>query len=442
MNNCKILLTVTALFIFVNAEAQLIKRLGKTASEAAERTIERKVEQKTEQKTGEVIDEVFDAPGKVSSGIKEKKTKKPRSNQTDDQTYDESDYYDELTADSGSGIDMVSSNIVKGSSFFPEGNVIFHEDFSPDNQGDFPSRWETNAGGEVILINGTKAMRMYPNGIYIADNAALPDNYAVDFVFNTANLTYNGLAGSGFFVELVNEKSFAKTTSAGARFGFSLWAGSSQPNKLLIENWGKNISKIQNSINYNMADRLNGSIRFTVVVNGKRLRVYIDNEKVIDLPSILQADAGRYIRFSLRGTDNNKQHVAAISGITITEETEDLRSMLLKGGFSTTKILFNSGSAEIMRESYEFLQKVGKALHDEPDLRIAIIGHTDSDGNATANMNLSKSRANAVASYLIDYAGVQPDRMVTEGRGQNQPISDNSTSEGKAQNRRVEFQKL
>jgi outer membrane protein OmpA-like peptidoglycan-associated protein len=170
--------------------------------------------------------------------------------------------------------------------------------------------------------------------------------------------------------------------------------------------------------------------------------VYIDNEKALDIPSILQADTGRYVRFYLRGTDNNLQHVAAISDITITEEAEDLRSMLLKGGFSTTKILFNSGSSEIRQESYEFLQKVGKALNDEPGLRIMIVGHTDSDGEEVANMTLSKSRAASVANYLIDYTGVEKDRLLTQGRGENEPVADNSTIEGKAQNRRVEFQKL
>jgi OmpA-OmpF porin, OOP family len=116
---------------------------------------------------------------------------------------------------------------------------------------------------------------------------------------------------------------------------------------------------------------------------------------------------GRYIRFFLRGTDNNMQHVAAISNITITEEGEDLRSMLLKGGFSTTKILFSSGSDEIRPESYEFLQKVGKAINDESGLRIMIVGHTDSDGDEVANMNLSKARAASVANYLIDYTGMK-----------------------------------
>ncbi|MDZ7604458.1 MAG: OmpA family protein [Cyclobacteriaceae bacterium] len=442
MNKFNLILTAIVFMCISGANAQLLKKLSKTASDAAERTMERKVEEKTEQKTGEVIDEVFEAPGKLSSGSEGKKDKDTSSEQPYEETNSEANQNNGITDGSVSGTGQSTIDIVSGSSFFPEGNVIFSEDFSPDSQGDFPSRWETNAGGEVILINETKALRMYPNGIYIAEHAALPDNYALDFEFTTANLDYKGLSGSGFFVELVNEKSFAKTTEAGARFGFSLWAGSSQPDKISVENWGKNVAKIQNSVNYKMADRLNGTIRFTVVVNGKRLRVFIDNEKALDLPSLLQSDAGRYFRFSLRGTDNSMQHIAAISNIKITEEGEDLRSMLLKGGFSTTKILFNSGSDQIKPESYEFLQKVGKALNEEPSLRIMVVGHTDSDGDEVANMNLSKSRAASVANYLIDYTGVEKDRLLTQGMGENEPVADNTTTDGKAQNRRVEFQKL
>jgi outer membrane protein OmpA-like peptidoglycan-associated protein len=443
MNRLKMFLFIAAILAATTANAQLLKKLSKTASDAAERTLDRKVEEKTEQKTGEVIDEVFEAPGKVTS-----KGKNGKNSGQDEETYQTDDQFEDYnqttnnSSDTGSFTQAASQDIVSGSTFFPEGNIVFREDFALDSQGDFPANWETNAGGEVILVNGVKALKMYPNGIYVAEHGPLPENYALDFAFTTSNLDYKGLSGSGFYVEMVNEKSFAKTTGSGAKFGFSLWAGSSQPDKLTVENWGKNVAKIQNTVNYKIADRLNGTIRFTVVVNGKRLRVYIDNEKALDIPSILQADAGRYVRFYLRGTDNNLQHVAAISDITITEEAEDLRSMLLKGGFSTTKILFNSGSSEIRQESYEFLQKVGKALNDEPGLRIMIVGHTDSDGEEVANMTLSKSRAASVANYLIDYTGVEKDRLLTQGRGENEPVADNSTIEGKAQNRRVEFQKL
>ena len=427
--NTKNVLIIAFLVLFSSAsQGQLLKKVTKKAEKAAERTIERKVEEKTEEKTGQAIDSVFDAPKKL-------KNKKKDASKNDESTETPSEENNESS-------NTITQDIVSGSTFFPNVNQLFSENFAADAQGDFPANWETNSGGEVVLVGSEKALRLYPNGIYIANTGKLPENYALDFKLTTANLDYKGLSGSSFYVELVNEKSIAKTTASGAKFGFSLWKGSDIPNRIAVENWGKGVSKIQNNIDYKMADRLNGSIQFTVVVNGKRLRVYVDGEKAVDLPSFLLADAGRYIRFGLKGTNKTMNHLVAVHNIRITEEGEDLRSMLLKGGFSTTKILFNSGSDKLKPESFDFLQKLGKTLQEDTSLRVMIVGHTDSDGDQVKNMTLSKARAFSVANYLIDEMGIDKSRLMAQGRGENEPVAENTSEEGKAQNRRVEFKKM
>jgi OmpA-OmpF porin, OOP family len=252
MNKLKLLLTAVLFMCISVANAQLLKKLSKTASEAAERTLDRKVEEKTEQKTGEVIDEVFEAPGKVASGSKGKKSGDVSEDQNYSENYEEVNYPSDVATESGSAMAQGTQDIVKGSTFFPEGNIIFREDFSQDTQGDFPANWETNSGGEVILINGAKALKMYPNGIYLANTGKLPENYAIEFELTTANLDYKGLASSGFFVELVNEKSFDENNSSRRQIRFLALARFFPADKLLVENWGKNVSKIQNSINYKM----------------------------------------------------------------------------------------------------------------------------------------------------------------------------------------------
>lgn len=424
------------LFVSATAHAQVLKRVTKKAGQSAERTLERKVEQKTAKETGRAIDSVFEAPKKVSK--KEGSKKEDQQGQTSEARSQAGAQTQPNPAPSR----PAGPTLVTGSTFFPDGNLLFSEDFTGDASGDFPARWETNAGGEVIAIGEQKALRLYPNGIYLFNSAKLPDNYALDFDLTTDQLDYQGLSGSGFFVELTNEKSLEKTPMAGARFGFSLWKRSDIANRVSVENWGKGVSKIQNTIDYRMSEHLNGTVHLTVVVNGKRLRVYINHEKVIDLPSLLQADAGRQVRFALRGTNKTLNHVVAIHNVKVTEEGEDLRSLLLKGGFSTTKILFNSGSDQLKPESFSFLQKLGKTLEQDPSLRVLIIGHTDSDGDAVKNMTLSKARAFSVGNYLIDTLGIEKSRLVSQGRGENEPVADNATEEGKAQNRRVEFKKL
>lgn len=409
-------------FGITDVNAQLLKKLGKKAQEAAERTLERKVEEKTEEETSKTFDTVVNSPKKVKIGKKNSKRPKKTENKIENQ-------------------DDHTSEIIAGSTFFPEGEVIFEEYFEKDTQGDFPALWETNAGGEVISAYDGKALRLYPNGRYIAKMGALPENYALDFYFITENLDYKGLSGASFQVVFSNEKSLNKPTTGGS-FGFSLWKGSDIPNSLKIENWGKVKTKINNAVAFQIEEKLNGVMQFTLVVNGPRLRVYIDNEKAIDLPSFMADGMGRYIQFYLKGTDTQKDHIVALANVVVTKEGEDLRSKLLKGGFSTTQILFNSGSAELKSESFTFLDQLGQTLESDPSLKIKIIGHTDSDGNDKNNLQLSEKRAQSVAAYLLENFNISTKHIQTQGMGESQPVADNTTPEGKAQNRRVEFKKI
>jgi outer membrane protein OmpA-like peptidoglycan-associated protein len=72
-------------------------------------------------------------------------------------------------------------------------------------------------------------------------------------------------------------------------------------------------------------------------------------------------------------------------------------------------------------------------------MNLNIIGHTDSDGEDTANMELSRKRAEAVKTALINVYNIAADRLQTDGKGESEPVGDNGTPDGKAQNRRVEF---
>jgi outer membrane protein OmpA-like peptidoglycan-associated protein len=77
-------------------------------------------------------------------------------------------------------------------------------------------------------------------------------------------------------------------------------------------------------------------------------------------------------------------------------------------------------------------------LRDYPDIQIRIEGHTDNVGNDATNLELSKQRADAVFEYIIS-KGIDARRLITEGFGETRPIDTNTTTTGKARNRRVEF---
>ena len=116
--------------------------------------------------------------------------------------------------------------------------------------------------------------------------------------------------------------------------------------------------------------------------------------------------------------------------------------LLTDGKLVTHGILFDVNSDKIKPESYGTLREIAKVLSENADVKVKIVGHTDSDGADAANMDLSKRRAAAVKNALSDNFGIDASRMQSDGKGESEPSSPNTTAEGKANNRRVEFVKL
>ncbi len=104
-------------------------------------------------------------------------------------------------------------------------------------------------------------------------------------------------------------------------------------------------------------------------------------------------------------------------------------------------VYFATNKTEILPESEPSLQLLYTFLSSNPDVRIRILGHTDSVGSDAANMKLSDGRAKSVRQSMID-RGIAADRMEAEGRGEREPVDTNDTPEGRQNNRRVEFEIL
>lgn len=104
-------------------------------------------------------------------------------------------------------------------------------------------------------------------------------------------------------------------------------------------------------------------------------------------------------------------------------------------------VYFATNKTEILPESEPSLQLLYTFLSANPDVRIRILGHTDSVGSDAANMKLSDGRAKSVRQSMID-RGIAADRMEAEGRGEREPVDTNDTPEGRQNNRRVEFEIL
>ena len=178
-----------------------------------------------------------------------------------------------------------------------------------------------------------------------------------------------------------------------------------------------------------------------VWVQNRRVRIYHDGGKVIDIPTnIYEGSKFSRLCFKLyRGASAG----SFISNIKITTAAPDTRNKLLtEGKLITYGIYFDVNKDVVKPESYGTLKDIAKILNEVPDVKVKIVGHTDADGQDAANLDLSKRRAASVKSELAKTFGVNADRLDTDGMGESQPVASNDTPVNKALNRRVEFVKL
>ena len=101
---------------------------------------------------------------------------------------------------------------------------------------------------------------------------------------------------------------------------------------------------------------------------------------------------------------------------------------------------FENGKADILPEMYGDLDKIIDFLLDNPDFKVKIAGHTDSDGSPDLNLVLSQQRAAAIRDYVVQFGNIDQDRVSAVGFGSSKPIVEEITDEDKKLNRRVEFE--
>jgi outer membrane protein OmpA-like peptidoglycan-associated protein len=131
-------------------------------------------------------------------------------------------------------------------------------------------------------------------------------------------------------------------------------------------------------------------------------------------------------------------HEARFANMVVTNTHEEFDNLISNSKLVTHAIHFDANSAMIKPESAIFINDLAKWLNSHPTVKLEIDGHTDSDGNVSANMKLSQARADAIKKQLVAL-GVAATRLTTKGYGASKPLQPNTTDAGKAENRRVEF---
>ena len=133
--------------------------------------------------------------------------------------------------------------------------------------------------------------------------------------------------------------------------------------------------------------------------------------------------------------------IGQMSKFDITKaSTEDIADALKKDGRVAISggILFQTDSAKLAPGAGDLVTRLADVMKKHPELKVAVVGNTDTTGDFKYNLQLSERRARAFVDALVK-AGIAPDRLAAVGVGPLSPVASNDTEEGRAQNRRVEL---
>lgn len=427
--------TLNLILIFLlfslQSHAQFFKNLADKAVNAATRTVERKVEEKSETTTSNATDKVLN-PKKGSKSNTEN--------------------HDEASPDSKKN--KKSKEIKSAKDFVPGNKVLVFEDFSQDAVGDFPINWLTNSSGEVVTISDTpqRWLKLSNKGAFtITDVKQLPENFTLEFevYVNSGSFSfYSSFLNIGF-IETKKKNDYTKWDEySNGKEGIIMRLsptvadaykeGKMGRAKINVFSGGEKIlTNEMDTPSFNYTN--NNQVKVQIWRQKNRLRMYVGGQKVWDLPNAFQQIKYNSVMFYIHDY-HNEEDKYYISNFRLAEATGDTRHKLLEtGSFTTNEILFDTGKATIKPSSFKIIDEIGTALKDNPKIKVQITGHTDSDGDAKKNLELSELRAMAVKTELVRKFELNEDNIQITGKGETQPVAKNDNEENKKKNRRVEF---
>ena len=428
MKKILLLMTMIALASAPVSAQNLLERLANRAKNAAEQNIGNKVEQG--------VNDILD--GKVGKGKNKDKDK--------GKDKDKKNAADTAATAPGAQAQNVKSDFVRGSV------ILFEDDFAGEQVGEFPSKWDIESEGsaETAIINGKKYMNFTEGSNTLQPlmtdmKSYLPDVFTLEWdVYCQFDAESYGL-GQHELQMMFFDASNARVGTVrfsfrdgGDAFGY---VECDKPNGA----GSVDVSYGWDSIQDIIQDRAWN--HFAISFNKRAFKYYINGVRIVNFPNVAApcrfviGDVGDY---TYRGVTNV---VLAAGAVDLYErKTTDLseaaaaveKAIAETGKFVTNNILFETGKATLKPESMEEIQRVAEYMKANPTARFEVQGHTDSQGSDKINDPLSQQRAEAVVKALEEQ-GVDPFNLRPVGKGSHEPVADNGTEEGRAQNRRVEF---
>jgi outer membrane protein OmpA-like peptidoglycan-associated protein len=383
----------------------------------------KKVKKKTEQKTDEQIDNELDdlfgnKKKKDKTATSEDATVQPATLETEPQETNT-----EAAAETTATAEDEKTGVLTWAKydFVPGDKIIFEDDLIGEENGEFPSRWDLAAGvAEVASLDGDNVIFLRGGGPSIvpylknSNEDYLPDIFTVEFDI------YFGYSYATMY--LYDRKSQGNPSgnqdymTIGYNYLELYQSKSMYPTDLKQQRWA------------------HVAVAYT---NGK-FKAYLDDTRLINIPR-LDINPSGITFYSYHARDDQPIY---IKNVRIAEGGVKFYDRVMEDGkIIANGIRFDVGKATLKPESMGIINEVVDMMKEHPDLKFSVEGHTDSDGNDDLNMELSDKRAQTVKSTMISM-GIPADRLESKGWGESMPITDNSSPEGKANNRRVEFVKL
>ena len=317
----------------------------------------------------------------------------------------------EATPGPGGQPDMTAVKI----DFVPGERTVFYDDFSDMAPDEPPPHWKVR-GGEVALKMGGGLRELMPGaGVQLTSGSiAFPKDFTVEIVCDCKGEV-------DFFLEDKNGERVMDGASEGNEEGTHVDLGLSAGERL----------------GNGAIDLKPGELdHIAIWAQQGRVRGYLNGQRLID---------ANQVKFA--GIDHIELHASryrptGIRSIRVAESAPDVSSTLAATGkYVSHGINFDTDSDRIKPESAGAIRMLANALIKNANLKLAIVGYTDSTGNADHNVDLSKRRAEAVKNVLVSQFSIDASRLTADGKGAADPLGSNDTPDGRAQNRRVEFVK-
>jgi OOP family OmpA-OmpF porin len=313
--------------------------------------------------------------------------------------------------------------------FVPGNKIIFEDDFHTDQDGEFAEHWDLLGGQAVLNKVGSALVMKITDGNYgkvtplMKEKAYLPKEFTLEYDYYQTPGAY----GLVFWFENAEGGEVIKCQAdrGGASASFQVNDESRDlagnvPEELRSENFDNKWHHI------------------AFILKGRSLKLYIDQFRVLTVPQ----NTAVPVRVLFGGIASQDEPLI-FKNVRIAEGggANLIGQKFGEGKYISHGINFDYGKAAIKPESMGEVNAIYKFLSENASSKFEVGGYTDADGSDASNLSLSQKRAEAIKTQLVSM-GIDASRLTAKGYGETKPIADNTTFEGKAQNRRVEFVKL